>query len=658
MKLSIVIVNYNVKYFVEQCLYSVIKATNTIESEIWVVDNNSVDGSCSMIRTKFPEVKLIENKENVGFSKANNQAIRLSKGEYILLLNPDTIVEEDTFTRIVQFMDKNPEAGGLGVKMIDGKGKFLPESKRALPTPTVSFYKIFGLAKIFPKSKTFARYHLGHLDNNKIHEIEILSGAFMFMRKKVLDEIGLLDETFFMYGEDIDLSYRIIKQGYKNYYFPETKIIHYKGESTKKGSLNYVFVFYNAMIIFAKKHFSSQNAKIYSLVINLAIYLRAILSVIKRIVSKIILPLTDAITIFAGIFFFIPYWENFKDNQMDYPDFYVFIVVPIYILIWLTALLIAGGYQQKIKFFNLLKGIIWGSAVILILYALISEEYRYSRALIFIGSAWSLIAVTSIRYLLDILPFTNFKIESKKKKKILIIGSEKGNNRIENILKQAELNYELLGYVSINKDQTLKNEKFVGNIDQLKYIITINKADEIIFSAEDMSSSDIINKMLELSDIKIDYRIAPQESDVIIGSNFITAVEEIYTININSIATKKNKRIKRIFDIVSASVLLLFIPILLFLVKNRKDFTINIFKVLLGMYSWVGYHQSGNLHKSNLPKIKPAILNYLDINPKITNTQNVDKYNIIYAKDYNIATDIKIVIKNIHKLGRKCCKTS
>ena len=241
MKLSIVIVNYNVKYFLEQCIHSCQKAMNQMksvhsdwDSEIWVVDNNSVDGSVEMVRERFPNVKLIANKDNKGFSMANNQAIRESHGDYALLLNPDTVVEEDTFLSCIEFMEANPDGGGLGVKMIDGKGHFLPESKRGLPAPDVAFYKIFGFSSLFPKSKVFGKYHLGFLDKEETHEVDVLAGAFMLLRRKTLDEIGLLDETFFMYGEDIDLSYRITKGGYKNYYYPKTRIIHYKGESTKK----------------------------------------------------------------------------------------------------------------------------------------------------------------------------------------------------------------------------------------------------------------------------------------------------------------------------------------------------------------------------------------------------------------------------------------
>ncbi|MBO7540983.1 MAG: glycosyltransferase family 2 protein, partial [Bacteroidales bacterium] len=246
MRLSIVIVNYNVKFFLEQCLNSVFEALQGIDSEVWVVDNNSVDGSVAMLKEKYPQVRLIANKENVGFSKANNQALRQINGDCVLLLNPDTLVESDTFAKCLAFMDEHPDCGGLGVKMINGEGEYLRESKRGFPTPKVAFYKISGLIKLFPHSPKYAHYYLGHLDPDQTAEIEILSGAFLMTRKEVLDKIGLLDETFFMYGEDIDFSYRILQGGYKNYYLPATRIIHYKGESTKKGSLNYVYTFYNA----------------------------------------------------------------------------------------------------------------------------------------------------------------------------------------------------------------------------------------------------------------------------------------------------------------------------------------------------------------------------------------------------------------------------
>ncbi|MEL6845152.1 MAG: glycosyltransferase family 2 protein, partial [Bacteroidota bacterium] len=312
MDVSIIIVNYNVKHFLEQCLLSVEKALQFVEGEVIVVDNNSVDGSQQMLRDKFGDrIILIENKDNPGFSKANNQGIKIAQGRYVLLLNPDTVVEEQTFRKCVDFMDERPKSGALGVKMIDGEGQFLPESKRSLPTPWVSFYKIFGLAKLFPKSKKFGQYHLTYLDKEENHPIEILSGAFMFMRSEALEKIGYLDEDFFMYGEDIDLSYRFIKAGYQNYYLADTQIIHYKGESTKKGSLNYVKVFYQAMIIFAQKHFGGSRKRLFIASIRLAVYMRALAAILHRVVKRFGFPLMEMLLIFLTTFGVKRYWEHY-----------------------------------------------------------------------------------------------------------------------------------------------------------------------------------------------------------------------------------------------------------------------------------------------------------------------------------------------------------
>ena len=278
--LSIVIVNYNVCGFLEQCLLSLADAVKEIPHEIFVVDNASTDGSDTYIPRRFPQVKYIYNAENVGFARANNQAMALSSGRYVLLLNPDTVVGESVLSEACRFLDDHPAAGALGVKMLDGDGRFLPESKRGFPSPWVSFCKIFGLAKIFPRSPRFGRYHLRYLDENEINRVDVLSGAFMLLRRSTLDRCGLLDEQFFMYGEDIDLSYRMTLTGRHNYYLP-LRIIHYKGESTKTESLRYVRIFYQAMLIFLRKHYP--HYKFFAqFSIRLAIYLRASAAAVRR----------------------------------------------------------------------------------------------------------------------------------------------------------------------------------------------------------------------------------------------------------------------------------------------------------------------------------------------------------------------------------------
>lgn len=669
MKLSVIIVNYNVKYFLEQCLHSVEKASESVSTEVIVVDNASLDGSTAMIREKFPSVRLIENKDNLGFSKANNQAIKISNGEYVLLLNPDTLVEEDTFEKVVNFMDTHADAGGLGVKMIDGKGDFLPESKRALPTPAVSFYKIFGLSKLFPKSKIFGKYHLGYLDKEKTHQVEILSGAFMLLRKSVLDKTGLLDETFFMYGEDIDLSYRIIKAGYKNYYFPGTTIIHYKGESTKKGSINYVLVFYNAMIIFAKKHFSAKRAGFFSFFIKMAIYFRAFLSIIKRFVLRCILPVTDFLLIFLGYYLITPYWERYKFPEGgDYPDTYWFIIVPVYIIIWIISIYFSGGYEKPVKIANVARGIIIGTAVILVIYALLNLEYRFSRAMILLGAAWAFLALLSFRFVLHVFNIGQFKINFGNKKRMIIVGGADEVHRIIKLLHQTYIKPELIGFVSPKKSgnthQTIeisntkrKNKTtlpLIGTIKQLKEIVKINRIEEIIFSAKDISSQAIIKTMLDLSDINVDYKIAPPESLSIIGSNSINTAGDLYIVNINSIARERNRRNKRWLDIALSLLFLLMFPFFVWFIRNKSGFLRNIFLVLSANKSWVGYANTKSNIKADLPKIRPGVLSPVDVSlRKDISDRIVERTNMIYAKNYQILTDLNIIYKGYRKLGRK-----
>lgn len=252
--LSIIIVSYNVKFLLEQCLHSVSKAISNYSTSVIIVDNASTDGSVEYLKARFPAFHFITNNVNDGFARANNQALKVATGKYILFLNPDTIVPENTFFKCIDFMELHPEAGAMGVKMLNGNGEFLKESKRGFPSPAASFWKLTGVIKFFPHSKLFAKYYLGHLDDNSTHEVEVLSGAFMFVKKEVLDKTGGFDERFFMYAEDIDLSYRILKAGFKNYYYAEVSITHYKGSSTKKDFRN-VKLFYKAMSQFARKHY-------------------------------------------------------------------------------------------------------------------------------------------------------------------------------------------------------------------------------------------------------------------------------------------------------------------------------------------------------------------------------------------------------------------
>jgi GT2 family glycosyltransferase len=647
VKLSIVIVNYNVKHFIEQCLHSVYSALKGIDAEVFVVDNNSVDGSVALIKEKFPQVILIENKVNTGFSKANNQAIRVSKGQYVLLLNPDTVVQEDTFTKTLAFMDAHPDAGGLGVKMVDGKGNFLPESKRGLPTPEVAFYKIFGLSKFFPKSKRFGRYHLTYLDKNKTHSIDVLSGAFMLLRAETLAKCGLLDEEYFMYGEDIDLSYRIILSGYKNYYFPDTCIIHYKGESTKKSSVNYVLVFYRAMAIFARKHFSQNRAKLFSILIHFAIYLRAGASIGWRMVKQIALPALDFVLIFGGLFAVKEFYEKhikFVSGEGTYIEHLVKWAFLTYSAIWVFSVFLNGGYDKPVKLRKIAQGVVTGMAVILIGYSLLPEAYRFSRAIILLGSASTLLSLLLVRLVFHALKLKGFILNEDLRKRIAIVGSTDEYERVVSVLKETSVKPAFIGFVSINE----QTDNQLGNINQLNEIIEVHQIQEIIFCSKNISSQQIISYMLQLVSVEVDFKIAPPESISIIGSNSIdTAGDDLYVIDFNSVSKPHNKRKKRIFDMATSLILLTALPIIIFVEKKPMHFLANLLLVLVGAKTWVGYEANAD---PRLPSIKKSVLSPHQ-HIKATDKEYLNKLNLAYAKDYKTENDLKIILKNFRALG-------
>jgi GT2 family glycosyltransferase len=652
MKLSVIIVNYNVQYFLEQALLSVRKAAARVETEVFVVDNNSVDDSVAMVREKFPEVQVIANKDNVGFSKANNQAIHLSKGEYVLLLNPDTVVREDTFEKTVAFMDANPNAGGLGVKMIDGKGNFLPESKRGFPSPKVAFYKTFGFSKLFPKSKRFNRYHLGYLSEDETHEVDVLSGAFMLLRKSVLDKIGLLDEAFFMYGEDIDLSYRVVQAGFKNYYFADTTIIHYKGESTKKGSLNYVKTFYQAMIIFARKHFGGNKAGLFILMLNAAIWFRAGLTLFSNTLRNWYKPLLDASIIFVGMYFIKDLWAALRfHDPLYFKDSLLYFNYPLYIFIWLFTVYLRGGYDKTGRVRHLISGIVIGSLVISAVYGFLPSHLRASRMLIVFGTFWTILSTLGLRSIFAFIRKGSFIIDEPRNNKLIIIGELSESKRVLELLYSARVDVNMVGIVSPS-EADVDYDNYLGSVAQLKEIVGIYSVNEIIFCGKDISSEKIIYWMSSLGP-DINYKIVPEQSGSIIGSNSKDSAGDLYTIDINfKIASSIQRRNKRVLDISLSLMLLLLFPVSIWFWKPFGRILKNAFLVLIGKKSWVGYN-AGDIQLKNLPKLRPAVLNPGDALPyKPESPQTIHRINLFYAKDYQPANDWDIIWKAREKLGK------
>lgn len=650
-KLAIIIVNYNVKHFLEQALISVEKSSKKLNTEIWVVDNNSVDGSVEMLGEKFSHINVIANRNNLGFSKANNQAIFKTRSEYVLLLNPDTILEEDTLEKCVEFMDANPQAGGLGVKMYDGKGIFLPESKRGLPTPEVAFYKIFGLSTLFPNSKIFGKYHLTYLDPNKTHQIEVLSGAFMFMRKSALDKVGVLDEEYFMYGEDIDLSYRITKGGYKNYYYPDTRIIHYKGESTKKASVSYVFTFYRAMIIFAKKHFSKKNAGLFSFIINAAIYLRAGVEILKQIIIKAFLPTIDALLLYTGMILIKLYWEiNVKNSTHYYPESYTYLVLPSYSILLLVSIYLNGGYDKPFSIFRIIRGAILGTIFISSISNFI-DSYRFSKAILVLGGVWAALSFIITRLAIHYIKNKNMDLGQDQSNRVILVGNEAETKRVHKILHTARPMLDVIGFVSIAKPVS-PNNHHLGNIKQLEEIINIYKVNEVIFCSKDIPSYQIIEWMTVINIPNVEYKIVPDETNYVIGSNSKDAQGSIYTLEVKlNIADKSSQRNKRLLDFTLSTIFILSSPILLFFVKRKYGFILNMIKVWYGEISFVGFNDHDHFKLSG---VKKGIINPSSIfKSKQLERETIRRLDFLYAKDYTPYLDINLIVNCITKLGKR-----
>lgn len=626
MILSIVIVNYNVRCFLEQCLNSVYASKleltavgERLELEVFVVDNSSVDGSVEMVREKFPQVHLIANRDNPGFAKANNQALRMARGDYRLLLNPDTIVERDTFQKCVDFFLTHPDCGGLGVKMINGEGKYLKESKRGFPTPQTSFFKISGLIRLFPHHRKIAAYYMGHLSPDETNRIEILPGAFLMISRQAQEKVGLLDESYFMYGEDIDFSWRIRLAGFENYYLPSTRIIHYKGESTKKGSMNYVYTFYNAMVIFARRYFSNSNARLYIFLIQCAIWLRAALSWGKRIGQKVALPVADFLIGWDGFVAIKQLWATcWASNVNYYPSSYTFLVLPLYVLVLLLLSWLNGAYDKPFRPGRMTKGMAIGCAVLLVFYSLLDEGLRYSRAILLLGSIWTLLATLGLRGILSLCGSKSFPRKQDKHTRCLLVGSKDEYQRI------VQLNQELgLLYHEIIP---------VADTSQLDEMIRVYHADEVLFCSRDMQAKEIISLMQSLSSHGVAYKIAPEEADYIIGTDIIHTREDLFTVELSTLVSPMNRRNKRLFDLFSSLLLLLLSPILLWFQRRRSLYYPHCLQVLAGRKSWVS------------PTPDKGIFTPSDILPN--QSLDSERMNLHYSKKYKLSTDFAILWRN------------
>jgi GT2 family glycosyltransferase len=644
--LSVIIVNYNVKHFLEQCIYSVQAAARDLETEIIVVDNHSSDGSMLYLPPKFPAVQFKENNENMGFAKACNQGLAMAKGRYILFLNPDTIVPEDCFVQCIQFMQSHPRAGGLGVRMIDGSGKFLKESKRSFPSPLTSLYKLFGLSRLFPHSRIFSRYHLGHLPEHSNNEVDVLAGAFMMIPREVLDKTGGFDENFFMYGEDVDLSFRIQQAGYSNYYFADSSIIHFKGESTRKGSMNYVKMFYTAMSQFVRKHYGGSRASLFTSLIHAGIWFRAGLTAIGGFIRRFGLPLIDAGLILLSFWLVKNGWNSYVKTEVHYENRLLWIAFPSFTVFYLLAAYYAGLYDRWYKRSELISSTIIATLVLLAGYALLPEQYRFSRGIILFGALLSFIMISILRWLLVRFNVLDTRKEKEAQFTTLVVASPEEYKDVLLLLQQAGLHQKMLGRIAVNVNDG-KAAGYWKNLDQLVATLPYK---EIIYCSGTLRYADILQSLQQLP-AGTRSGICASGSSSVVGSRSANAAgESLSKENGFNLSNPYNKRLKRLTDVTVALLSLLFFPLQFLLQRKPGSFFKNCFRVLLGSHTWIGYA----LPSKGLPPLRKGIMAANGIPVKLKQPLTDESLQMMdhwYARDYDPVDELKLIRKLYRRLG-------
>lgn len=600
MDLSVVILSYNVRYLLESCIESVLSATRNIHCEVLVIDNNSVDDSVHMLTTQFPALKIFPLKENVGFSKAYNIAIRQATGEYVLVLNPDTIVNQNALENSLKLLKSDAGTGAVGVRMIDGEGKYLKESKRGKLNLSTSIFKITGFNQLFPHSPFFNQYYLGHLNENETHEIETLTGAYMMMPRSLYVSIGGFDERFFMYGEDIDLSNRITSAGKKLMYLGNESIIHLKGRSAKSDSYTHVRNFYTAMSAFVIKNYQSRISRY---LLQFFIGIAGTLSFIKRKVIRHYIPIFDALLTGFSIWAAKSIWARWWFQDVSYFDNRIFAFNSMgYLLIWMLSLIFFQTYQNNLirKLDNNLKAIWSGALMIVFMYSFLPEHLRSSRSVIVLSNL-----ILSI-----LLPLFRRKlIDHDAGKRVLFIGDEK---------KEKSFNAFFKKMAFANKYSFIKSVR--GSRDILKTIHQYG-INLIVFDKSEMNRDQLLASFKHIT------------SAVDIQSMYIENQEVIITKRSLNLSSRQNQFLKWAMNTMCRIVL---VPFGLFNKEIRKNW----FELLVGKKYFVGYQLPIN---ENLPYSKTGIWTIKD-EYGIVDPQDL---NYIYARDFSVSNELRIILNNL-----------
>lgn len=684
--LTVVIVNYNVKEFLTTCLASVLKASEHLTTELYIVDNNSSDGSISFLKERFPDVNYIINEENVGFGKANNQAIRFARGKYTLLLNPDTIVQEDTLEVLINYMDENSSCGACGCKILNPDGTFAPESRRSVPTVSTAIYKAVGLTALFPKSKVFGAYYQGWKDEDKGGEVPVLSGSFMFFRTTCLKDLEGFDERFFMYGEDIDLCYRANKAGWSIHYVPETSILHYKGESTKKNKIAYNRVFNDAIYKFFEKHFTTRYSALFRFLIFWAIRFRAVASFFVNNIRAYRYVISDLLVINVALIVGMVIRSSFDPDGLmtSFQAQYLLLNVvwtPLYLLF---AQLYGIIHENKHSIVGSLKSVLF-SFLTLVAITFFIRSLAFSRIILLVSFLLSFITIGFLRFRrVNRAKSTRFSRGKISPLRILLVGAgEKTVEVIKQIKGKARWQVEIAGVVAQSDLKSREREEFyeylIGDISELKSHVTNTESDVALFLLESVTHKELLDSIQLLNDLDAEVKVIPANMNFMLGKADVEYLDEIEPETINlPYFNPVQKGLKRMVDLVVGSLgMLMLLPLSWAAFGAGKQQKISVpiytgskkrsiellnhqsisakiynrlklsFWIVKGDLSLVGSAPGKKKKKQNYSHgYKSGITGYVQINrERISNHYHQEQFDLHYLQNYSVWLDLDILFK-------------
>jgi O-antigen biosynthesis protein len=656
LDVSVIIVNYNVRDFLHQSLVSIQKALKGFRSEIFVVDNASDDGSAEMVRRRFPRIRLVASTANLGFAKANNIALKNARGKFLLLINPDTIVQEDTIRVMVEFLQNHPEAGLAGCKILNPDGSFQPACRRGFPTPWVAFTRIFGLSKIFPKTKLFGKYNLTYLNTEETYPVDAVSGSFMMVRKETFDQVGGLDESYFMYGEDLDWCYRIRRTGWRIYYVHSTQIIHYKGESTRRSSLDEIHTFYDAMHLFVEKHFHS--SRLFKVVLRLSIGMISF----AAFATSALRPLKIAIFDFLAVTFSLLIAEYiWRGELFRYPAYAYSIVFTIPAIIVIGALYVAGVYTQRRMSISRSMGAIFLAYVCISALTAFFRSYAFSRMIVAISGILVMLIIPGWRLLFRLVRKTSAHGRGTLfGKRTLIVGTDTDAVGLQQKLRvRIGEGYEIVGFVGTTHEQigeNLNGVPVVGSIDNVGKIIKEQKISDVIFSPKALSYAQILSVISRSREQVVNFHLVPTTMEVIVGKASVDSLDDLPLVQIAYNIDKPSHLLtKRLFDIVLSGLLLITVyPIFqlssAIMRKKKFRFLTGLPAVFKGTMSLVGTP----VHESRTPKEtedllflgKPGLSGLVQLQQgRLLSDDERTQYDLYYARNQSVLLDLEILIK-------------